>query len=78
MPQKEITKMYDLLGRLNSPIHHIGGLEATQMLLENLPINGNSKVLDVGSGTGYTACGIAKKYGAQLTGIDLPRANRWY
>lgn len=59
MSQKEITQMYDLLDNLSSPIHHIGELETTQMLLEMLPIDVNSKVLDAGCGTGYTACGIA-------------------
>jgi len=54
--------MYDLLDSLNSPIHHIGVLETSQMLLEMLPIDMNSKVLDVGHGTSHTACWIARDY----------------
>lgn len=66
----EIIDLYDLLGNLNSPIHHIGGLEATNELLDMISLKNELKVLDVGCGSGFTACNIVKDYGCQVTGID--------
>ena len=49
---------------------HLGGITATDELLELCHITENSKILDVGCGVGATACYIAKKYNVQVTGID--------
>lgn len=70
MAQQDTIELYDLLGKLNSPIHHIGGLEATNELLEMIHIDDNSIVLDVGCGSGYTACDIARKFDCRVVGID--------
>lgn len=50
---------------------HIGGVEATLALLDQLGIGPATRVLDVGSGIGGPARTIAGRYGAQVTGIDL-------
>ena len=50
---------------------HIGGLEATIGLLDNLKINSATKVIDIGSGIGGAARHINSYYGADVTGIDL-------
>ncbi|MFX1253366.1 MAG: class I SAM-dependent methyltransferase [Promethearchaeota archaeon] len=50
---------------------HMGGSAATEKLLEMCQLDENSQVLDVGCGSGYTACEIAKNYGSQVIGIDI-------
>lgn len=51
-------------------IKHMGGLDATEELLELCHIDKDSYVLDVGCGVGITACYIPKKYGCKVVGID--------
>ncbi|MFX0061369.1 MAG: class I SAM-dependent methyltransferase [Candidatus Hermodarchaeota archaeon] len=50
---------------------HMGGSAATEQLLEMCQLNENSWVLDVGCGSGYTVCKIAKNYGSKVIGIDI-------
>lgn len=53
---------------------HIGGLEATEALLDPLGITAEMSALDVGSGIGGTARFIASHYGAYVHGVDLTPA----
>jgi ubiquinone/menaquinone biosynthesis C-methylase UbiE len=64
---------YDLVGDWNLPIVHMGGLSDTHTLLEMCEIDESSAVLEVGCGVGYTACEIARRYGARVVGIDLSK-----
>lgn len=50
---------------------HIGGLEATDMLVQLCHIGQASYVLDVGCGVGATPCYLAKKYGCRVLGVDI-------
>lgn len=50
---------------------HLGGLEATEELIELCHICEGSYVLDVGCGVGQTPCYIAKRYGCRLVGVDI-------
>jgi ubiquinone/menaquinone biosynthesis C-methylase UbiE len=50
---------------------HMGGLEDTRVLTENIGIDSSTKVLDVGCGLGGTARYLAETYGCQVTGIDV-------
>lgn len=50
---------------------HLGGLEATEELIELCQIDESSYVLDVGCGTGQTPCYIAKSYGCRAVGVDI-------
>tara|TARA_E500000331_G_scaffold128362_1_gene125704 strand:+ start:272 stop:1099 length:828 start_codon:yes stop_codon:yes gene_type:complete len=50
---------------------HIGGIQATNDLLDQLDIGPETRVLDIGSGLGGPARHISSRYGAKLTGIDL-------
>jgi len=50
---------------------HIGGIEATEKLIELCHIDEGKCVLDVGCGVGVTPVYIAKKHGARVTGVDI-------
>ncbi len=55
---------------LGLEILHPGGLEITEELAELCTIGRGTKVLDVASGTGESACYLAKHFGCQVTGVD--------
>jgi len=50
---------------------HMGGLLATRRLIELCGITPGQYVLDVGCGTGYTACLLAKKYQVDVVAADI-------
>ena len=50
---------------------HIGGREATVGLCQQLGVQPESNVLDVGSGIGGTARFISSTFGSSVTGIDV-------
>ena len=50
---------------------HIGGLAATQELMDQVPLSKESRVLDIGSGIGGTARFLTSQYGCTVHGIDL-------
>ena len=52
-------------------ILHPGGIEKTDEMARACHVGRDKKILDVGSGKGVTACYLAEKYGANVTGVDL-------
>ncbi len=52
-------------------ILHPGGLELTARLAEVAQIGPDSRVLDIASGRGTSACFLAKLHNCQVIGIDL-------
>jgi len=50
---------------------HMGGLKATEQLVELCHINQDKYVLVVGCGVGVTSCYLAKRYGCRVVGVDL-------
>lgn len=50
---------------------HIGGIAATEALIERCHIGRESTILDVGCGVGATACFIATKVGCRVVGVDI-------
>jgi SAM-dependent methyltransferase len=50
---------------------HLGGAGATDELADLCHIDENSYVLDVGCGSGQTACYLAKTYGCRVVGVDI-------
>ncbi|WP_299196732.1 class I SAM-dependent methyltransferase [uncultured Erythrobacter sp.] len=50
---------------------HVGGISATTVLIDQLELTPEMKVLDIGSGIGGTARFIAGEAGAHVTGVDL-------
>lgn len=54
---------------------HVGGIYATQRLLESCRVAPGHVVLDIGCGTGYTASYLAQEYQARVVAIDIsPRS----
>jgi ubiquinone/menaquinone biosynthesis C-methylase UbiE len=57
---------------------HPGGIAGTEKLIGRLDIRQGEHVLDLGCGTGYTSCLIARRQGANVVAADLrPRMLRW-
>jgi arsenite methyltransferase len=50
---------------------HIGGIDATEALIELCHIDEHKYVLDVGCGVGVTPTYMAKRYGTRVVGVDL-------
>ena len=50
---------------------HMGGLKATEELIELCHIDEGKYVLEVGCGVGITACYIAKRVGSRVVGVDI-------
>jgi arsenite methyltransferase len=50
---------------------HIGGVAATEALIDLCHIGRESTVLDIGCGVGVTACFIATQVGCQVVGVDI-------
>ena len=57
-------------GMLKFESLHPGGLELTRELAELCKIGKDSRVLDIASGTGETACFLAERFGARVHGVD--------
>jgi ubiquinone/menaquinone biosynthesis C-methylase UbiE len=54
--------------------NHIGGIKTTRRLIEWCGITLGQYVLDVGCGTGYTACLLAKEYKVDVAAVDITPA----
>lgn len=50
---------------------HIGGLEATEAIIELFHIDEGKYVLDIGCGAWVTPCFIARRYGCRVVGVDI-------
>jgi ubiquinone/menaquinone biosynthesis C-methylase UbiE len=50
---------------------HLGGLKATERLIELCHIDRDKYVLVVGCGVGVTPCYLAQKHGCRVVGVDL-------
>jgi ubiquinone/menaquinone biosynthesis C-methylase UbiE len=54
---------------------HIGGIYATRRLLARCHLAVGQQILDVGCGTGYTACHLAKAHQVRVIALDInPRS----
>ncbi|MGC9335395.1 MAG: SAM-dependent methyltransferase, partial [Anaerolineae bacterium] len=50
---------------------HLGGVEATEEIVELCHIGEGSYVLDVGCGAGATPAYLASKHGCRVVGVDI-------
>jgi ubiquinone/menaquinone biosynthesis C-methylase UbiE len=62
---------YNYMGYMEVPFFNIGGVTSIDHLAELCQINRESKILEVGCGTGGNSCYLANKYGCQIVGIDI-------
>ncbi|MFW9920568.1 MAG: class I SAM-dependent methyltransferase [Candidatus Thorarchaeota archaeon] len=62
---------YEYAAMMGIPYFHWGGQRASDRITELLGIDGKTRVLVVGCGTGYSACRIAKNTGCDLVGVDI-------
>lgn len=66
---------HHFLAKLGKKRLRPGGIAATDWLIEQAPLNSNSRVLEVACNMGTTSIQLARKYGCSITGIDMdPRA----
>ena len=52
-------------------VGHRGGLKASRDLLQKCDLKAGQRILEVGCGSGYTACTIAKQHQAFVVAVDL-------
>jgi ubiquinone/menaquinone biosynthesis C-methylase UbiE len=62
---------YDFMGYLGVPFFNVGGHSSIDRLAEMCHITKQTKVLEVGCGTGGNACYLAEKYGCTVVGVDI-------
>ena len=70
---KEIAGLdpYKFMAVIGKRVIHPGGRASTESLLRRAQITAASRVLDVGCGVATTAVEIARRYGAQVTAVDI-------
>ena len=61
----------DFLSKFGVSGAHPGGFRLTKEIIRTKNIDSNSRILDVGCGTGQTVAYLASEYGATVTGIDV-------
>lgn len=67
----ENLSYYDFMGYMGIPFFNIGGFASIDRLAELCQITEETRILEVGCGTGANACYLAEKYGCTVVGIDL-------
>lgn len=68
--QKKNNNYLDFLASFGMGAAHPGGFPLTKEILENEELDKNSKVLDVGCGTGLTSAYISKTFSSKVIGLD--------
>lgn len=65
-----MSSYLDAIASLGGGSLHPGGFHHTLKVLNNLSISRDDIIIDVGCGTGQTACHLAKTYGAHVFALD--------
>src|SRR5689334_17790182 len=70
---QEVAKLdpYALMAVIGKRVIHPGGRKSTEELLARGGFAPGQRVLDVGCGVGTTAIEIARRFGAEVTAIDI-------
>ena len=61
---------FDLMAVTNHSSLHPGSIQATRTLLQCCRIRPGMRVLEVGCGTGFTSCLVAKRLQCRVSGVD--------
>jgi SAM-dependent methyltransferase len=69
-PRRPRYSVFDLWAKTGIT-EHLGGIYATQELFKLSNIRPRQRILDVGCGTGFTACLLAQNFAAHITAIDI-------
>lgn len=69
--ESAIIDITEDVAALGKKVIHIGGRPATEQVLEMARLEPGLHVLDAGCGVGTTAIEIAKRYGCQVTAMDI-------
>lgn len=65
------SKYLDMLAKHGVSGAHPGGLQLTKEILNTLPINSSTKLIDLGCGTGQTLVYLARTYPCKALGVDI-------
>ncbi len=70
-PSQEESAVPQAVWQVSGTTEHLGGISATRRLIEHCPILPHQRVLDLGCGTGYTACYLADQHQATVAAVDV-------
>jgi SAM-dependent methyltransferase len=62
---------YDFMAYLGKRVINPGGLVGRDQLLGVLAPKPGMQLLEIGCGTGHAACDVARRYGCQVTAVDI-------
>jgi SAM-dependent methyltransferase len=66
---------YDFLAYLGKRVLNPGGIAGRDKVLDRIQLRPDLHILEIGGGSGHTACHIAQKYGCKVTAVDIsPRS----
>jgi len=73
LSRKEVSQLnyYDFRAYLGVPLFQFSGLRVAEDLIRRCGIHTESKVLEVGCGTGFMACRISEEKKCRIVGIDI-------
>lgn len=66
-----LVDYHDALAAFGVGSAHPGGFATTEAWLDAIPLPLGARILEVGCGTGRTACALANRFGARVTAVDV-------